>query len=136
MAIGIGFTPFETRVDVMVRLAVQADQLGLDHVGVAEGWTHDSTLVLAEIAAKTKRIGIGTSVLSVWGRTPATIAMAATGLQRLSDGRFTLGIGAGSPPLAAGLHGREWQHPVGRMRATVEAVRALLAGDRLPDPVA
>src|ERR1700742_559051 len=89
--IGIGFTPFETRADAMRRLAIQAETLGLGQVDIAEGWTHDATLLLAEVAMATARIGIGTSVLSTWGRSPATIALAASGLQRLADGRFTLG---------------------------------------------
>jgi len=134
MSVGIAFTPFETRVDVMVRLAVQADELGLDRVSVAEGWTHDSTVVLAEMATRTSRIGLATSVASVWGRSPATLALAAAGLQRLSGGRFSLGIGAGSPPLAEGLHGVEWERPVARLRRTLADVRALLGSERLPDP--
>src|SRR4029077_4068190 len=93
--IGIGFVPFETRNAVVARLAIQADEAGLASVGVAEGWTYDSTILLAELAQKTARIGLGASVLSVWGRSPATIALAATGLQRCSGGRFTLRLGGG-----------------------------------------
>ena len=95
--VGVGFTPFETRVDAIVALAMRADELGLDRVDVAEAWTHDATLLLAELAMRTSRIGLGTSVISAWGRTPATLAIGATGLQRLSDGRFSLGLGASSP---------------------------------------
>ena len=43
MPLGVGFTPFETRAEVIVRLGVLADELGLGRVEVAEGWTHDST---------------------------------------------------------------------------------------------
>ena len=136
MGIGIAFTPFETRADVITRIAVQADQLGLDRVDIAEGWTHDGTILLAEVATRTERIALGSSVVSVWGRSPATLALMATGLQRLSDGRFSLGIGAGSPPLAEGLHGRRWERPVAHLRETINNVRALLAGERLPDPAA
>src|SRR4051812_9956820 len=39
MRVGVGFTPFETRADVILRVATRADELGLDRVGVAEGWT-------------------------------------------------------------------------------------------------
>ena len=131
---GVAFTPFETRVDTMVRLAQQAETLGLDRVQVAEAWSHDATIVLAEIAAQTSRIGLGTGVLSVWGRTPASLALAAAGLQRVSGGRFSLGLGAGSPPLTEGLHGLRWERPVSRVRGTVTGVRALLAGERLPAP--
>ncbi|MEA2459381.1 MAG: hypothetical protein QOC95_2353, partial [Thermoleophilaceae bacterium] len=130
----MGFTPFETRTDVILRLAAQAEQLGLDRVDVAEGWTHDSMTLLAELALRTSDIAIGTSVISVWGRTPGTIALGAAGLQRISEGRFSLGLGAGSPPLAEGFHGVAWDRPLTRLRRTLTSVRALLSGDRLPDP--
>lgn len=134
MRLGVGFTPFETRTDAIVRLAAHAEDVGLDRVDVAEGWTHDSLIVLAELAARTARLGLGTSIVSVWGRTPATMALGAAGLQRLSEGRFSLGIGAGSPPLAEGFHGTPWDRPLERLRETVTAVRALMAGERLPEP--
>ena len=134
MRIGIAFTPFETRTDVIVRLATQADELGVDRVDVAEGWTHDSMILLAELALRTSRIDLGTSIVSAWGRTPATIALGAAGLQRCSGGRFSLGIGAGSPPLTEGFHGIAWERPLVRLRETLTAVRALLGGDRLPNP--
>jgi alkanesulfonate monooxygenase SsuD/methylene tetrahydromethanopterin reductase-like flavin-dependent oxidoreductase (luciferase family) len=134
MGVGIGFTPFETRADVILRLGAQADELGFDRVEVAEGWSHDSTILLAELAMRTERIGLGTSVISAWGRTPGTIAMAAAGLQRLSGGRFSLGIGASSPPLTEGFHGIPWGRPLGQLRRTLTDVRALLDGERLPDP--
>lgn len=134
MRVGIAFTPFETRTDVILRLATRADDLGLDRVDVAEGWTHDSMILLAELALRTSRIDFGTSVISAWGRTPATIALGAAGLQRCSGGRFSLGIGAGSPPLTEGFHGIAWDRPLVRLRETLTAVRALLSGDRLPNP--
>jgi alkanesulfonate monooxygenase SsuD/methylene tetrahydromethanopterin reductase-like flavin-dependent oxidoreductase (luciferase family) len=134
MGLGVGFTPFETRVDAIHSLTAHAEKIGLDRVDVAEGWTHDSLILLAELAARTSRIGLGSGIISVWGRTPATMALAAAGLQRASAGRFSLGIGASSPPLAEGFHGVEWDRPLGRLRETLTAVRALLAGERLPNP--
>ena len=80
-------------------------------------------MLLAQIAGVTSRIGLATAVLPVWSRTPAAIAMAAAGLQRASDGRFALGLGASSPPLVEGLHGITWQQPVDRLRTTLVAVR-------------
>src|SRR5829696_8721904 len=134
MGFGVAFTPFETRTDVIVRVARHAEDIGLDRVDVAEGWTHDSLILLAELAARTSRIALGTSIISVWGRTPATMALGAAGLQRYSGGRFSLGIGASSPPLAEGFHGVRWDRPLARLRETLVAVRALLHGDRLPQP--
>jgi alkanesulfonate monooxygenase SsuD/methylene tetrahydromethanopterin reductase-like flavin-dependent oxidoreductase (luciferase family) len=130
--VGVGVTPFQTDADTTIRLAVRAEELGYGRFGSAEGWTHDAVVLLAQIAGVTSRIGLATAVLPVWSRTPAAIAMAAASLQRASDGRFALGLGAGSPPLVEGLHGLTWEHPVNRMRTTLLAVRALLDGARLP----
>jgi alkanesulfonate monooxygenase SsuD/methylene tetrahydromethanopterin reductase-like flavin-dependent oxidoreductase (luciferase family) len=130
--VGVGVTPFQTDDEATIRLAVRAEELGYARFAAAEGWTHDAPVLLARIAAVTSRIGLATGVLPVWSRTPAAIAMAATSLQRASGGRFALGLGASSPPLVEGLHGLEWREPVDRMRSTLVAVRALLAGERLP----
>ena len=130
--VGVGITPFQTDDDATVRLATAAEELGYARFGAAEGWTHDAVVLLTRIAGVTSRIGLATAVLSVWSRTPAAIAMAATSLQRASGGRFALGLGASSPPLVEGLHGMTWREPVDRMRGTLVAVRALLDGARLP----
>ena len=122
--VGAGVTPFQTDAEATIRLAVGAEQLGYARFGIAEGWTNDAVVMLAQIAGVTSRIGLATAVLPVWSRTPAAIAMAAAGLQRASDGRFALGLGASSPPLVEGLHGLTWDQPVARMRATLVAVRA------------
>ena len=132
MRVGAGITPFHTDSEATVRLAVRADELGYSDFGIAEGWTHDAVVLLARIAEITSRIGLATSVLSVWSRTPASIAMSAASLQAASGGRFALGLGASSPPLVEGLHGLTWGAPVARMRETLVAVRALLEGERLP----
>ena len=130
-SVGAGVTPFQTDADATIRLAVEAERRGYAF-RTAEGWTHDAVVLLTQIAGATSRIGLGTGVLPIWSRTPAAIAMAAAGLQRASNGRFALGLGASSPPLVEGLHGLTWQQPVNRMRTSLLAVRALLEGNRLP----
>lgn len=130
--VGAGITPFQTDGVATIRLAKRAEDLGYADFGVAEGWTHDAVVLLTQIAGVTSRIGLATTVLGVWNRTPGTIAMAAASLQRASGGRFVLGLGASSPPLVEGLHGLEWSRPLARMRVTVAAVRVLLDGGRLP----
>jgi alkanesulfonate monooxygenase SsuD/methylene tetrahydromethanopterin reductase-like flavin-dependent oxidoreductase (luciferase family) len=130
--VGVGVTPFQTDADATIRLAASAEKLGYARFGVAEGWTQDAVVLLAQIAGVTSRIGLATAVLPVWSRTPAAIAMAAASLQRASGGRFALGLGASSPPLVEGLHGITWDQPVNRLRSTLVAVRTLLEGARLP----
>ena len=94
----------ETRRDVMVRTARLADELGYEVFALPEGWGLDSTAVLAEIALSTERIRLASGVLSVWGRTPGTLAMTAATLDQISGGRYVLGLGASTPALAEGFH--------------------------------
>jgi alkanesulfonate monooxygenase SsuD/methylene tetrahydromethanopterin reductase-like flavin-dependent oxidoreductase (luciferase family) len=129
--LAVGLTPMETRRDVVLHVATRAEQLGYAAVFVAEGWGHDASVLLAEIAVRTTRIGLGTGVLNVWGRSPATLAMLAAGLDELSGGRFTLGLGAGSPALAEGLHDVPFRRPVARLRHVTRQVRRLLDGERI-----
>lgn len=126
---GVGLTPMETRRDVIVRAAVLADELGYEVFSVPEGWGLDSTPVLTEIALRTSRIRLASGVLSVWGRSPATLAMTAATLHQVSEGRYILGLGASTRALAEGFHDVPFEHPAARLRDVVTKVRALLAGE-------
>jgi alkanesulfonate monooxygenase SsuD/methylene tetrahydromethanopterin reductase-like flavin-dependent oxidoreductase (luciferase family) len=128
--------PLENRRDVLVSTAVAADRLGYDGYYLPETWAYDTTIILAEAALKTARIGLGTGILGVWNRSAGTLAMAAATLASLSGGRFTLGLGISTPQLAEGLHDVPFEAPLGRMRRTIGQVRALLRGERIPLAVA
>jgi alkanesulfonate monooxygenase SsuD/methylene tetrahydromethanopterin reductase-like flavin-dependent oxidoreductase (luciferase family) len=129
--LGVGLTPLETRREVVLHVADRAEQLGYESFHIAEGWGHDAAVLLTEVAVRTTRIRLGTGVLNIWGRSPATLAMLATSLQEVSGGRFTLGLGVGSPQLAEGLHDVSFDAPVARLSAVVRQVRRLLDGERL-----
>jgi alkanesulfonate monooxygenase SsuD/methylene tetrahydromethanopterin reductase-like flavin-dependent oxidoreductase (luciferase family) len=131
MKLAVGLTPMETRRQVVLHVATRAESLGYDAFFLAEGWGHDSSVLLAEVATRTSRIQIGTGVLNVWGRSAAQIAMLATSLHEISEGRFVLGLGAGSPTLAEGLHDVPFRAPVARLAAMARQVRALLDGERV-----
>ena len=130
-ALGVGLTPLETRREVVLHVATRAEQLGFDAFYLAEGWGHDAAVLLSEVAVRTSRIRLGTGVLNIWGRSAATIAMLAASLHEVSGARFTLGLGAGSPQLAEGLHDVPFTTPVARLRTVIQQVRRLLDGERL-----
>ena len=129
--LAVGLPPMETRRDVVLHVAARAEELGYAAFYLAEGWGHDASVLLAEIAVRTSRIRIGTGVVNVWGRSAASIAMLATSLGEVSGGRFVLGLGAGSPQLAEGLHDVAFRTPVERLAGTTRQVRRLLDGERL-----
>jgi alkanesulfonate monooxygenase SsuD/methylene tetrahydromethanopterin reductase-like flavin-dependent oxidoreductase (luciferase family) len=134
--IAISVMPLENRREALIGLATAADRLGYDAFTLPETWAYDVTVLLAEAALRTERIGLGTGILSVWNRSAATIAMAASTLASVSGGRFTLGLGASTPQLTEGLHDVPFTAPLARMRRTLTQVRALLSGERVPLAVA
>ena len=133
--LAVGLPPMETRRDVVLHVAARAEELGYAAFYLAEGWGHDASVLLAEIAVRTSRIRIGTGVVNVWGRSAASIAMLATSLGEVSGGRFVLGLGAGSPQLAEGLHDVAFRRPVERLAETTRQVRRLLVTGEDDSPV-
>jgi alkanesulfonate monooxygenase SsuD/methylene tetrahydromethanopterin reductase-like flavin-dependent oxidoreductase (luciferase family) len=129
---GVAITPMETRHDIILRTAQLADDLGYEAFAAAEGWGFDSTLLLTEVALRTRRIKVVSAILSVWGRTPGTLAMTAATLQELSGGRYVLGLGPSTKALVEGFHDLPFAHPARKLREVTTKVRAILAGERVP----
>lgn len=109
----------------------EAERLGADSVWVPEAWMYDALTPLGYVAAITERIRLGTAVVQIGARTPAMLAMSALALQRMSDGRFVLGLGTSGPQVMEGWHGVRFGRPVTRTRETIEIVRRVAAGERL-----
>jgi alkanesulfonate monooxygenase SsuD/methylene tetrahydromethanopterin reductase-like flavin-dependent oxidoreductase (luciferase family) len=130
--IGFSLMPLDTRRETLIGGAVTADRLGYDAFLQTETWALDPSVVLTEAALRTSRITLGTSIMSVWNRTPATLAMLAGTLHLVSGGRFALGLGTSTPQLIEGLHDVPYVKPLERVRRTVTQVRALLRGERTP----
>jgi F420-dependent oxidoreductase-like protein len=112
-----------------VPLALEAERLGFDSVWTSEAWGSDAVTPLAWLAARTSTIGVGTSIMQIAARTPATTAMTAMTLDHLTGGRFRLGLGMSGPQVVEGWHGSVYGRPLGRTREYVEIVRAILLRD-------
>ena len=96
---GTFVTPTAQAPQQAVELAVLADRAGLDLVTFQDHPYQPSFLdtwtLLTYAAARTERIHLSGNVLNLPLRPPAVLAKAAASLDRLSGGRFELGIGAG-----------------------------------------
>jgi F420-dependent oxidoreductase-like protein len=124
--IGIHVGHWEGRPTDVAELAQEAERAGFDSVWVSETWGSDAAVLSGWIAARTERIGVGTGVLQMAGRTPAAAAMTALTLDHLSGGRFRLGLGVSGPQVAEGWHGTSFDHPLDRTREYVAIVRSVL----------
>jgi F420-dependent oxidoreductase-like protein len=99
------------------------ERAGLDIVFVPEAYSFDAVSQLGYIAARTTALQIASGILPIYSRTPALTAMTAAGLDYVSDGRFTLGIGTSGPQVIEGWHGVRYDAPVGRTRELIEICR-------------
>src|SRR5207245_1362154 len=121
------------KVDQLDRLVTLGNQRGVVAVGNVDVTVFErASQAEVEAAVRTRRIRLGSGILGVWGRSAATIAMAASTLHDISGGRFTLGLGASTAQLAEGLHDVPFSAPTERMRRVITQVRALLKGERIP----
>jgi F420-dependent oxidoreductase-like protein len=116
--------------DTVAELA-DCERAGLDIVFVPEAYSFDAVSQLGFIAARTERLEIASGILQIYTRTPALTAMTAAGLDYVSGGRFTLGIGASGPQVIEGFHGVPYTAPLGRTRELVEICRKVWRRDRL-----
>jgi 5,10-methylenetetrahydromethanopterin reductase len=117
-------------MDAIPELAQLAETHGFDCAWGGEANNKDPTVMLSAIAAVTKRLKVGSAVYHILGRTPATLALQAAGLDELSSGRFLLGIGSSNPTIAK-WHGQTMDHPLGRVEEYIDIVRAAMRGEKL-----
>jgi len=105
----------------VVDLGVAAEDAGLDSVWHVE-IQREPFVPLTAIAARTKRIRLGTGVV-IWARSPILAALVAANLDELSDGRFLYGLGTGPPDWNRRFHGMSYERPARRIREYVEVMR-------------
>ena len=130
MRIGIALdysSGFHEAVDRIVEL----EKAGIDIAVVAEAYSFDAVSQLGYLAAKTSTIQLASGVFPIYIRTPSLLAMTAAGLDFVSDGRFTLGIGTSGPQVMEGFHGVEFDAPIGRTREIVEICRQVWRRERV-----
>ena len=112
-----------------------AEAAGYDTVLVEET-KDDPYQLLALGAAATTTVGIGTSVAMAFPRSPTITAMSAWSLQKLSGGRFVLGLGSQVRGHVRRRFGMDWHAPAPWMRDYVDAVRAVWHAWQTREPLA
>ena len=107
------------------------ERAGLQIVFVPEAYSFDAVSQLGFIAARTTTVEIASGILPIYSRTPTLTAMTAAGLDFVSGGRFTLGLGTSGPQVIEGWHGVPYDAPVGRTRELVDICRMVWRRERL-----
>ena len=115
--------PYGGDPHVAIRDVVALEKAGLDMVWVPEVWGFDSPSLMGYLAASTATLQIGSAIMPIYSRTPGLLAMTAAGIDALSNGRFSLGLGASGPQVIEGFHGVPYEAPLARTREIVDICR-------------
>jgi probable F420-dependent oxidoreductase len=109
-----------------------AEAAGYDDFWSGETNGPDGFTPVLLTAAWTERARLGTGVVNAFTRGPGVLAQHAAAAQDASGGRFCLGIGSSSHVIVERWNGIPFEKPLTKVRETVEALRAVLAGERGP----
>jgi alkanesulfonate monooxygenase SsuD/methylene tetrahydromethanopterin reductase-like flavin-dependent oxidoreductase (luciferase family) len=131
MALGC-FISTGRSLDEAIERVQLAESLGYEAVYTTHTAGRESLSVLTAYALASSRIRLGTGVVPIYTRTPATMAQAAATIDELSGGRFTLGLGVSHRPVVEAWHGQRIDHPAAEMREYAAIVRAILRGEDPP----
>ena len=105
-----------------------AESCGYHSLWTAEAYGSDALSTLAYLAAKTTTIKLGTAVVQVAARTPASTAMAAMTIDALAGGdRTIIGLGVSGPQIVEGWYGQPWGSPHHWLRDYVAIMRKIFA---------
>ncbi len=104
--------------------------------GFTDAWSwevnyYDAFSPLAAAAAVTRQMRLGTAIVPALTRPAGLIAMGAASLAALAPNRFVLGLGSSTQLVVESWFGVPFQPPVRQVRQAVEAVKRLLAGERV-----
>lgn len=108
-----------------------AEESGFDSLWVTERYFHEETFsLLGFLAASTERLELGLGVTNPYTRHPGLLAMSSATLDRISGGRFLLGLGRSEKWVIEGRMGIRYERPLENLETVVPLLRQLLAGER------
>jgi probable F420-dependent oxidoreductase len=121
----------------LVTMAERAEAAGFDSVWIGDSITarprHEPLTLMAALAARTRRVRLGTGVLLPALRNPVVLAHVIGTLDRVAEGRVILGVGfaADTPAIRRefAATGVPWDRRIGRFLETLEICRALWSRD-------
>jgi len=107
-----------------------------ERAGFTDAWSYetfhgDAFVPVAAAAVVSERMRLGTAIVPVFTRPAALIAISAASMQRISGGRFILGVGISTPTIVEQWMGVPYKMPVTRLRETVESLRLIFTGQKV-----
>lgn len=129
--IGFSLGPLLSMQEVLACAKMADSKENIDSLWVPESWGRESFATLGAMSQVTKRVRLGTSIISIYARTPATVAMGATTLDMLSGNRTIIGLGTSTEAIVENWHGLRFEKPTSRMKEYVECLRLMASGKKV-----
>ena len=99
-------------VNEVLNCAEMISKTHTDTIWVPETWGMENFSMLSAVAGKTSTQKLGSSIINIYSRSPATIAMGAVTVDTISKGRVILGLGTSSLPIVETFHGYSFDKPL------------------------
>ncbi|MEX0630313.1 MAG: TIGR03620 family F420-dependent LLM class oxidoreductase [Chloroflexota bacterium] len=119
-------------IEEALTYAARVESLGFGTLWVPDVVGREPFTLLGLLAGGTSSIGLGTSIVSIWGRDAQATRMATLTIQEATGGRFTLGLGVSHLHLAQKLRGHTYERPLTRMREYLAAYRSAIYKGPMP----
>ncbi len=119
---------------VLIKRAKTLESAGFDVAWTDELYT-SPFVPLATVAPHAQQIGLGTSIAYAFTRSPMETAITAMDMDRITNGRFTLGLGSGVKRLNESWHGVPHGKPAPHIKECVRLVKLLLEKARSSEKI-
>ena len=129
--IGYSLGPLLSTHEILSFAKMADKKQEVDSLWVPESWGRESFTTLGAMSQVTEKVKLGTSIISIYSRTPATVAMAATTLDMLSGKRTIIGLGVSTAAIVENWHGTRFKQPIDRMREYIECLRRAASGEKV-----
>ncbi|MDN5845792.1 MAG: LLM class flavin-dependent oxidoreductase [Candidatus Nitrosocosmicus sp.] len=117
--------------DILKFASIVDKNENIHSIWAPESWGKEVFSTLGAISQVTNRAKIGTSIVNIYSRTPATIGMGGITLDNLSNKRAILGLGTSTSVLVENLHGIRFEKPLIRMKEYIQSIRLLLKPNKV-----
>jgi 5,10-methylenetetrahydromethanopterin reductase len=129
--LGYSLGPLLSMHEILLCAKMADQQENVHSLWVPESWGRESFSTLGAMSQITKRVRLGTSIVNIYSRTPATVAMGAITLDMLSNKRTIIGLGTSTAAIVENWHGVQFNRPASRMKEYIECLRLITAGEKV-----
>ena len=118
-------------IDEVLECSRKLNDVKPEVMWIPETWGMENFSMLASASRENTSSKIGSSIINIYSRSPSLVAMGASTIDTISNGRLILGLGTSSSPIVKDLHGQSLTDPLQRMREYVDIIRLALSGNKI-----